>query len=435
MAGRQVYAHYMLGLTYGQTPEQWAKEINDAKAVGIDGFALNVGPHDSWTWEQVNHAYVAAENAGFQMFISFDMAVGEWSPQAVIDLINAYKDSPAQTRVNGAPMVSTFEGPGWSGNWPGVRDAVGGLYLVPDWSSLGPYGLDDSKMSVIDGHCKSTPDPSTVTTIPAVCFFLFFFLLTYLTLVHWGAWPNAGQLTKDPADDVLYKNMLNERSKSYMMGVSPWFYTNLPQYSKNWFFSSDSLWFDRWQQAIDLLPEFIEIITWNDFGEASYISDLAPQQVVAGANAYVDGHDHAAFRAVLPYFIQAYKQGKRALDQPPADEAIAYYRTTPAHAGPNGGTIWGQTGGLNAADGAIDAVNVITVTVDETELIVSIGGNNQSFTTGGGDHPAKYHQVPFNGFTGDVTLYMNGREVTGPAITNTLPATGYVNFNSLAIRL
>jgi glucan endo-1,3-alpha-glucosidase len=143
----------MLGLTNGQTPEHWAKEINDAKAVGIDGFALNIGPSDGWTNEQLHLAYAAAEAAGFQMFISFDMAVGEWSPQVVIDLINTFKASPAQTLVNGLPMVSTFEGPAWSGNWQGVRDAVGGIHLVPDWSSLGPLGLAE-KLSTIDGACK-----------------------------------------------------------------------------------------------------------------------------------------------------------------------------------------------------------------------------------------------------------------------------------------
>jgi glucan endo-1,3-alpha-glucosidase len=399
---RQVFAHYMVGLTDAQSPEQWAKDVNDAKAVGIDGFALNIGPHDAWTFDQVHLAYAAAETAGFQMFLSFDMAVGEWAPQTVIDLVNTYKDSPAQTRVEGRPMVSTFEGPAWSGNWAAVREAVGGIHLVPDWSSLGPMGVAE-KLDVIDGAFA------------------------------WQAWPYAGQLTKDNSEDVLYMNVLGD--KSYMMGVSPWFYTNLPQYNKNWFFSGDSLWFDRWQQAIDLLPDFIEIITWNDFGESSYISDLAPQQVVAGAEKYVDGLDHAAFRAVLPYFIQAYKEGSRTLAQPPVDTAMAWYRPTPARAGPNGGTIWGQSGGLDAADATADAVNVVTVTVDETELVVSIGGNNQTFRTGGGDSPASYFQVPLDGRLGDVTLYMNGREVTGPPITNVLPATGYVNFNALAISL
>jgi hypothetical protein len=36
---------------------------------------------------------------------------------------------------------------------------------------------------------------------------------------------------------------------------------DLPQWSKNWYSSSESLWFDRWQQVLDIMPDFVEIIT------------------------------------------------------------------------------------------------------------------------------------------------------------------------------
>lgn len=36
---------------------------------------------------------------------------------------------------------------------------------------------------------------------------------------------------------------------------------DLPQYSKNWYSSSDSLWYDRLKQVLDILPEYVEIIT------------------------------------------------------------------------------------------------------------------------------------------------------------------------------
>ena len=68
----------------------------------------------------------------------------------------------------------------------------------------------------------------------------------------------------------------------YMMGVSPYFYTSqclnlsasaggvsvvltlrtdLPQWNKNWYCSSESLWYDRWQQILEVQPDFVEIIT------------------------------------------------------------------------------------------------------------------------------------------------------------------------------
>lgn len=108
---------------------------------------------------QLRQAYAAAtaiwddQGADFDLFLSFDMAAGEWSTEQVISLINTFKDSAVYCRVDGAPLVSTFEGPGWAENWGRVRDATGGIFLVPDWSSLGPHGVGE-KLGLIDGACE-----------------------------------------------------------------------------------------------------------------------------------------------------------------------------------------------------------------------------------------------------------------------------------------
>ena len=44
----------------------------------------------------------------------------------------------------GSPFVSTFEGPDWADNWNVVRHETGGIFLVPDWSSLGPCGVGEN---------------------------------------------------------------------------------------------------------------------------------------------------------------------------------------------------------------------------------------------------------------------------------------------------
>ena len=82
----------------------------------------------------------------------------EWPVQQVIDLINRFKYSPAQCIVDGRPFVSTFEGPQWADNWPIVRQQTGGIFLVPDWASLGPHGVGQ-KLDYIDGACKFFLNP------------------------------------------------------------------------------------------------------------------------------------------------------------------------------------------------------------------------------------------------------------------------------------
>jgi glucan endo-1,3-alpha-glucosidase len=119
--------------------------------VGIDGFALNAEPIDSYSEEQLALAYSAATDAGeFQMFISFDMACcGAWSVDKVVAWINTYKNHEAQFKVDGKPLVSTFEGPEFA-DWASVKAATGPLLLVPDWSSLGPSGIAEH-LDKIDG--------------------------------------------------------------------------------------------------------------------------------------------------------------------------------------------------------------------------------------------------------------------------------------------
>ncbi|KAI1164442.1 glycoside hydrolase family 71 protein [Nemania serpens] len=400
-ADRQVFAHYMVGLTSGQTRDQWQLDISQAKASGIDGFALNIGSQDSYNDEQLRLAYDVAASNGFSVFLSFDMQASQWAGDQISAYINAYKDFGGQFRVGDLPVVSTFEGPSQADIWSGIRAATGGIFFMPDWASLGAQGVG-SKLSLIDGA------------------------------FNWGAWPEANQLTISTNNDVAYKSAL--QGKPYMMGVSPYFYTNLP--GKNWYSSSDSLWFDRWKQVLDIQPEYIEIITWNDYGESSYINAPISQQIVAGADTYVNGFDHTAFRFVLPYFIGAYKAGNANVALP-SQGAVAWYRTTPATICSDGGTVWGQGGGASAAGGTQDVISIIALTDAPTNINVQIGSGDagQSVSATSTIGKASFYQVPVNGRTGAVTITLDGRSTTGPQITQSCPSSGHVNFNAVSIQV
>lgn len=208
------------GLTDGHTYEDWNQEILAAHAAGIDGFALNIGPNDHYTMPQLRQAYSAASSlfgGRFVLFLSFDMAAGDWPVEQVVACINEFKGSPAQCRVNGLPFVSTFEGPQWAENWPAVREATGGIYLVPDWSSLGPHGVGE-RLGLIDGACE-------FELISISCVLVVEGLRCVLASVSWAAWPQADQHHMSTDEDVQYQRAL--RGKSFMAGVSPWFYTSM----------------------------------------------------------------------------------------------------------------------------------------------------------------------------------------------------------------
>lgn len=396
--GRKVFAHYMLGLTANQTPEYWAQDIRDAKASGIDGFALNAGPKDAWSLEQLQFAYDMAEAEGnFSLFISFDMNpdLYTWEPSVVAEWISQYKDSPAQFHVDGKPFVSTFEGVPFADQWPAVEAQTGDLYLVPDWSSIGPDGVSQH-FDKIDGAFS------------------------------WDAWSKTKD-RKSLDSDTAYTNVLGG-DKSYMMGVSPNFYTNVPQYNKNWLWASDQLWFDRWNQVLEVMPEFVEIITWNDFGESHYIgSQMRDEAVVENSERYVKGVPHEALRDVLPYYIASYKAGAAV----PVEEdlAVFWYRNAPKDVGDSLGTTCGQGDGAigPATDCLTDSVFVLALSAQAQTVKVEIGGQGEEFQVEAGPQLV---ELPFNGRTGEVKVTLaSGASSTGPVEIKNEAPEGKANFN------
>jgi hypothetical protein len=59
-------------------------------------------------------------------------------------------------------------------------------------------------------------------------------------LFSWAAWPT-GTPNSTTYVDASYKLALG--GKPYMMPVSPWFFTNMPGFDKNWLWNSGDLWY------------------------------------------------------------------------------------------------------------------------------------------------------------------------------------------------
>ena len=219
---QSVFAHVIVGNNGAYTVSNWESDIKLASSKGIDAFALNIAPPLEGTVSaQSALAFQAAENVGngFKLFFSFDyLGSGTpWATDDIVSLLNQYGGKGAYFKYEGKPFVSTFEGPSNSdvSQWSTIRQAVsGGIYFVPDWTSEGP-GYESQ---LYDGAFS------------------------------WDMWPT-GPHAMTTTEDKAWQSSLQPSGKSYMMGVSPWFYTNLPAYNKAWVWRGDSLWFDRWQQV------------------------------------------------------------------------------------------------------------------------------------------------------------------------------------------
>ncbi|KAL3469843.1 glycosyl hydrolase family 71-domain-containing protein [Aspergillus californicus] len=413
-----VFAHFIVGVAAQMSPAEWETDIVEAQKAHIDGFVLNVGPQDDYTDRVLQTAYDAAERIGdFTLFISFDYeSGGPWPSERVIALINRYKDRPAQYYYKGGPLVSTFEGVGSSDDWPGIKSATGCVF-IPDWTSLGPYGLQNV-YDKVDGAFS------------------------------WDAWP-VGAQDKDTSSDRMWIDALY--GKPYMMAVSPWFYTSLPQWNKNWLWRGDDLWHYRWQQVVELQPALVQILTWNDYGETHYIGPIHDAGIPDGASRYVKGCPHDAWRTLLPHYIDAYRRRSAMLrgswSSPSAsalrypisytDKIVYWYRVNPGDAGSAGGTTgnnpsWGQPE-LNPGEVSQDRVFVSVLVTKPSDVHVQIG--DSAPTVLAVDEPGLNHySVPFQGQCGEVRLAIvrHGREIQtaiGPAITLSCE-DGLVNWNA-----
>nr|AUS76866.1 glycosyl hydrolase [Leptoxyphium fumago] len=420
---QSVFAHVIVGNTGAYDIDQWKSDIELAASYGIDGFVLNIAPPFSGsTATQMSYAFQAANDLtselGFKMFFSFDYLGGgsPWSESDVITILKAYGPNGAHFQVNGKPMVSTFEGPSNSdiNDWTTIRNSIpGGIYFVPDWTSLGPGGFSTS---LVDGAFS------------------------------WNMWPDGPQNISTGADEA-WENFLKPAGKSYMMGVSPWFYTDLPAYNKAWVWRGDDMWYRRWEETLNVLPEFVEIVTWNDFGESHYIGPIYASGIPSASNAdarpYVDGFPHQAWLATLPYQIAAYKHAYSSSHPAPSvpsggDKIVFWYRTAPAGAGSTQATgnnckssinIYGYQSCYPVTEILEDAVFAIVLLSNPGTATIQIG-SNAATTFQGLKSGINLISIPFSGRYGQVTVSVSsGAKATGPAIV-TSPSGGVANFNA-----
>jgi len=308
-----VFAHYML---YAEdTVETLKKEILLAQSKGINAFALNT---NVWRPARADAIYQAAQDVGsdFKLFFSADIhsdSNGNLSPANITEMMTRYKSHPNQLTFQGKQFFTA-----WLGNddswwksytsyssalsgWQGVFTQAGGkenYFFVPffptDGSYYGVLGMIDQFNDTIDG------------------------------LMAWdtSAWPYYDSTLQTPSGDrdSNYLKACNDRGKVYMATPSPWFSKNIQdsccssdcqannvncgcQVKGN--YKGPGLWLTRWQQIISLSPPLVEIVTWNDWVESSYV---APPLSVAASD--VASFTHRAFLDLGEHYIRWYKTGK-----------------------------------------------------------------------------------------------------------------------------
>ncbi|KAB8232460.1 hypothetical protein ETB97_007670 [Aspergillus alliaceus] len=369
--------------------------------------------HNEILKDSLEKAFATAKDLDFKLFFSFDYAGnGSWPMEDTIDLMNQYKNHPAYYKYESKPFMSTFEG-ATSPDWPEIKKNTDSFF-IPDFSSIGPEAA--ANKSYVDG------------------------------LFSWAAWPNGPTRLNTSSDDA-YRHALDGRP--YMMPVSPWFYTNMPGFGKNWVWRGDNLWYDRWQEVISFQPEFVEIISWNDYGESHYIGPLHPKGPVYEAFDrgeapfnYVINMPHDGWRTFLPFVVAQYKNPNATIPVE-KENVVSWYRLHPNSVCTTGGTT-----GNSESQGQIeykpseiveDRIMYSALLNSTADVTVTIGGDK---VAGKWQHVPKdgkgiYHgYVPFTKVGEvEVTITRGDKKVagiTGQAITSECPSEekGLQNYNA-----
>lgn len=390
--------------------------MKQAKAAGIDAFALNIGI-DSYTNTQLNYAYQSAANIGMNVFISFDFNWFTTSQTSEIgQIIKTYGSQSAQLKVGGKIFVSSFKGD----------------------------GLDLDAVASASGHSRTdlffAPnfEPTNAGSADA--------------LFNWMAWPNNGD-NKAPGSsnnltvsdgDRTYISAL--AGKPYMASVSAWFSTHFGlevSYSKNWVFPSDLLWFQRWTEILTLAPQFLEIISWNDWGESHYISSLGSPHLDDGNSKWTNDMPHDGFLQMAKPYISAFKAGSKTVDSYiKSDQLIYWYRPTLKSAScdstdtcakpwpsstPNPNYFVGKPNGYETME---DSVFVIALLQSSGTVTVVSGSISQTFNANAGPNA---FQVAMGTGKQSFSLTRSGQTVlSGDSLKDIISdcVCGIYNFNA-----
>ncbi|CAK4846894.1 unnamed protein product [Aphanomyces euteiches] len=357
---KAIFAHYMVG---GKFAQQAAQDVKEALAIGLDGFIINVQDlSSSWSLSNVADLFSGAQGSAFKLLFSWDMDVIA-KPSLVVSLFVKYASHANYYKYNDKPMSSTF----WGGK-------LGSSTWQTDYkNALSAQGVQTYFVPAFDDISPST---STLTNYPVdglICW-----------ECAWAPQSNSPGATVLSTQDSAYIQAAKAAGKSYMMGISTHQYKHIDQ-SWNWYRPGNANVGLRIKQVLELQPDFVQVMTWNDAGEGHYFGRVWQWSVDSSPaiQAYVYGYPHDAFQQVYkPFFIGA-KAGAKTLDalSPQNGRKVqgAFWYQPLLNGGDCSADTIGKPGGYQAA---LDTVNVAaTFSSSGAKVTVKSGGSSiGSFT-------------------------------------------------------
>jgi glucan endo-1,3-alpha-glucosidase len=314
--------------------------------MGFDAFALNVISTDAWSINAISYLFRAAAAVGYHLFFSFDMTHFS-DPSQFIWLLKMYIGNPAYYLYDSLPFVSmllrrpsqsrcrhrvatngrrkSFIAESHTGTFYGSTLTFGQSSPQNGWhvnykQALSRQGINTYFIPAFSD--SSIPPSDMYNAFPVVN-----------GIMSWdSAWPWAsdGKANVSCTVDQQYMTAAKEAKKTFMMrlssplaslaisslicsaAMSSFQFKHLDP-TQNWYRRGELTLAERIPQVLSVQPHFLQIQTWNDAGESSYIGNVWPETIGAECAAYTDNFDHSGWQALITPFISAYKAGAREI--------------------------------------------------------------------------------------------------------------------------
>ena len=439
---KMVFAHYMVtnqdygANVNGDKVQGYMREIQQAQAAGIDGFILNCGGWINTTYyitytEQIFQAALNL-NTGFKLFMSCDFCCGNTVNDAE-DMMRRLCNDPNYSKVyfkyNNKWVLTTFDGAGQigTGGFQQIRnDLANGTNPNPV-----PAGFSQSSTAALQTFIVPAFFwGGEVPTLASIQSGWSQWSSTIDGSVYWGiaGVPGSGGAQDQVPSSQYYAQTVHGGGKLYMAPVCFQFWgANANRYFE---YSGYSGLRKMFMDAINTThPEWIEIITWNDFVEGTYVSPIDDPNKYPNSN-YLQFtnqgyyHTHAGASALLPYFISWYKNGAApALTQ---DSIYWAYRTHSQASNPGNPSVANKYGPV------ADSVYVTCNLTSAATVKVTCGSNVQTINAAAGSNdyavPFTAGNIPnFQVIRGSTTeLNVNGTDQiqTSPSLNDYYYSTG-----------
>ncbi len=393
---KRVFAHYMVCCPTaggGATVADYKNEIQAAQARGLDGFALNCGGWDkgdgSIYKSRCVQIYEAARQmgTGFALFISMDYCCGNGLDETR-DAIETFRNHPNQFTIGGKPVLSTFGGES--------RDPRTGQEKIALVHRLGGFFVPYFFPKTYAEH----PSPSDIAQIVS----------DYADLDGYFYFGAVGDGDSISQANRRLAQAWHGAGKVFMADVAP-YYRSFGRLNETRGFTSMA---QEWEGAIRDGANWVEITTWNDWNEKTYVAPFgspSETKIWHGNDPGIGAinYSHVAYLDAGRYYIDWFKKGK-----PPEitqDRLFYFYRTEPkAAAGKQlaPGEIQRGLKTISGADALEDNVYVTCFLTKPARLTIHSGDTSRAFIVPAG---VQHITLPFSLGSQRFTLTRNGRVV------------------------